>query len=140
MKKNKLLALMPDVHAVVETDLAYWLRNELKAPGLFTYWHLKNHTWVVAEWVDEGLGICQEYAVLGPDLQGYDPWWLTVIRWMKSDDRLIDMQRLRDDIAGEASDAIRRDQDDLDEHINMVEFLRKRGSDHWDDHPAWKVF
>lgn len=135
----KPLLIVPGVHEIIETELVASLRTELRCPALFSYYHTQKNVWVIAEWLDEHARVCIEYSVLGPDLENPLPGTVDCVRWHKSPEKLMSLQRLRNEIASEVSSEENRLQDAMDEELEFVEFLRQKSNAHYADHPEWAL-
>lgn len=76
-----MLVMDPRYHRVIHTTITEWLGREFPSRPLFVF----HNTWIgqsvfeIGEWLKPGL--CHEWCIIGPSLDGFDRVKAAQLRW-----------------------------------------------------------
>lgn len=122
-----------------ETPVARYARRILRDPYVLTYFHRGTGNWVLATWLSRSGGVVVEHGVAEGLYPTPEAWGkaLDTIRSSRSADTLTFMREMKEALWLSDHRENYKAQEDADYHCDVREFLRKRASMHWQDHPGW---
>lgn len=131
-----------DIHVVVETEVARYLRRLLHDDNIFIYYHAMRKLYVVARWISKSGGAAAE---LFPIVDLGDPdevrEAVEIICASLSPDAHYAAQAWKAEVRSKARAGGRGAQEDADYRADMLDWLRRNRarSAVYSDHPAWGV-
>jgi hypothetical protein len=133
----KPLKLDGSQHEVRDTDVARYLRRELKDPHVFTYFHHRTRNFVVCTWFSESGGLCNEHATLRDihDAAAVSQALRNVLR-MRGPQHYDDMRKVGRTLRAQHSEGIEEAQENADSYLGAIEFMKRRSHKHA-GHPGW---
>lgn len=125
-------------HGVVESSHTRYLRRVLRDPNLCTIFHFPTGNWIIARWLDHSRSSFMELGLLEPPFSP-EQWEKEVerIRLQLSGDGMDFLQEMQEAARLGERHGANRAQDEHDDELDRMEFLRKNSHLTRRDHPLW---
>lgn len=121
-----MFEVVPGTHRVKDTEVARFLRRELREPTLFTMWHCQSQKWCLCYWIHEGhhkADLIQEAGDVfekGPQISPED---VSTLRLMH---RTPDFQRIKKRLVAAEQDELRKMDEATNDMRDLRAFIKKR--------------